>query len=133
MIEPHWLGIDDILWIHDQQIAAFGGAIGLRDEKLLLSALDPPRNKFAYDGETSLAVPGAAYAFGLAMNHPFIDGNKRTAFVACAVFLAINGGSLTASQASATRAMLGLASGNLSEQDFAGWLANHISQLPEAP
>ena len=124
MMEPIWLTVEDVTWIHDAQINEFGGARGTRDETLLLSALGRPRHKWAY-GETSLQAMAAGYAFGIVKNHPFIDGNKRTAFAACVVFLMINGERLTASQSDATAAMLRLAASELSEVEFAGWLAEH--------
>ena len=90
MSEPEWLDIDIVLDFHAEQLALFGGADGIRDRGLLESALARPINKFGY-GETWLAALAAAYGFGIARNHPFIDGNKRTALAACLVFLQING------------------------------------------
>src|SRR4051794_29620386 len=89
MTEPEWLAIDIILDVHSEQLALFGGGDGLRDRGLLESALARPVNKFAY-GETDLAALAAAYAYGLAKNHPFIDGNKRVAFASIIVFLGIH-------------------------------------------
>ena len=91
MNEPLWLRKDAIVTSHHSSIAQFGGSQGIRDEGLLESALARPENKFAYETTPSLAELAAAYSFGLARNHPFVDGNKRIAFAAAAMFLAING------------------------------------------
>lgn len=111
--------------IHDEQLARFGGPAGLRDTLLLGSAIDRRRNKFAY-GETSFAALAAAYAFGIAKNHPFVDGNKRTAFAAMMVFLRRNGVRFAPSSAEATVAILALAAGELSEAALAAWIGDRI-------
>ena len=95
MNEPVWLDIDIVLDFHVEQLALFGGADGIRDRGLLESALARPINKFGY-GETGLAALAAAYGFGIARNHPFIDGNKRTALASIIVFLGLNGVDLDA-------------------------------------
>ena len=90
MSEPEWLDTTIVLDVHAEQLALFGGADGIRDLGLLESALGRPLNKFAY-GETDLAALAAAYAFGIARNHPFVDGNKRSRFASMIVFLGLNG------------------------------------------
>jgi death-on-curing protein len=121
MSEPVWVMRSVIDAMHDMQLAEHGGASGVRDEGLLESALARPQNLHAY-GESNLCALAAAYAFGLARNHPYVDGNKRTAFLAAYVFLKINGISLTATEIDATAAMLNLASGTIDEGSFADWL-----------
>ena len=123
MSEPVWLALEVLLAIHDEQLAEHGGGEGLRDQGLLESALARPRNLHAY-GETSLTVLAASLGFGLARNHPFVDGNKRTAYVAVETFLALNGIALLASDAECVVAMLDLAAGDLPEAGFAAWLAD---------
>jgi death-on-curing protein len=102
-----------------------GGASGIRDEGLLDSALARATNLAAY-GEPDVADPATAYAYGLAKNHPFVDGNKRAAFLSIGLFLGLNGWRLTASQAEATVAMFGLAAGELDEPTFAAWLRERM-------
>ena len=131
MSEPEWLELDIVLDLHAEQLALFGGAGGMRDQGLLESALARPVNKFAY-GETSLPALAAAYGFGIARNHPFIDGNKRTAFASVIVFLGLGGLDLIARPEEATAAMLSLAAGDIDETDFARWIADNIRPL-EAP
>lgn len=125
MTEPRWLTLREVLVAHDRQIARFGGPSGTRDQGALESALDRPRNKWSY-GETDLAVLAAAYAFGLARNHPFIDGNKRAAFVAMMLFLRRNGVAFAPSPAEATLAILGLAAGEISEESLARWIRDRL-------
>jgi death-on-curing protein len=127
--EPEWLSKAVILAIHDEQLAEHGGGEGVRDDGLLDAALARPRNRLAYDAAADLAALAAAYAFGLARNHPFIDGNKRTAFVAVELFLDLNGMSLAASDADCVLTMLRLAAGEIEEDAFADWLrANSVRQ-----
>ena len=121
MSEPFWLTRQIIVAIHDEQLAVHGGAAGLRDEGLLESALDRPRNRWAYE-QAELAELAAAYAFGIARNHPFVDGNKRAGFVAGILFLELNGFSFIASEEDATQAVLGLAGGTLDEAAYTAWL-----------
>ncbi len=121
MAEPIWLDPRIIEAVHDWLLAEHGGGPGLRDEGLLASALARPRQLAAY-GQPDLCDLAAAYAAGIVRNHPFVDGNKRTAFVAAYVFLARNGLKLTASEASATHSVLALAAGEMSEAAFAAWL-----------
>jgi death on curing protein len=122
MKEPEWLPRALILAIHDEQLAEHGGGVGVRDEGLLDSALSRPRNRYEYDENTDLASLAAAYVFGIAKNHPFIDGNKRTAFVAAEVFLDVNGLTLAATDQDCVITMLRLASGEIDEDTFATWL-----------
>jgi death-on-curing protein len=131
MSEPEWLELDIVLDIHAEQLALFGGADGLRDQALLESALARPINKFAY-GETNLPVLAAAYAFGIARNHPFVDGNKRTAFGSMVVFLGLAELDLAASPEAATAVMLSLAAGEIEENTFARWIGDNVQPL-EAP
>jgi death-on-curing protein len=117
-----------LLLLHGESLVLHGGAPGIRDEGLLDSALARPLNLVAYD-QPDLFACAAAYAYGLARNHPFIDGNKRAAFLACGLFLRLNGFRLTATQPDATLTMLALAAGDLGEADFAAWLRRHITPL----
>ncbi len=131
MNEPEWLDIDIVLDFHAEQLALFGGADGTRDRGLLESALARPRNKFTY-GETNIAALAAAYGFGIARNHPFVDGNKRTALAAMIVFLALNKFDLEAPQEAATAIVLGMAAGEVTETVLAGWITDHVKSL-DAP
>jgi death-on-curing protein len=126
-MEPEWLTKAVILAIHDEQLAEHGGGTGVRDDGLLDSALARPQNRLAYDAAADLATLAAACAFGLARNHPFIDGNKRTAFVAAEVFLDLNGMTLTASDEDCVLTMLRLAAGEIDEDAFADWLRSNAS------
>ena len=116
-----WIVEVVIVAVHAEQIAEHGGKNGLRDRGLLSSALARPRNLVGYEAPTVFDL-AAAYAYGIAQKHPFIDGNKRTGFLAAYIFLALNGWKLIASEASAVEAMLALASGGMSEAEFADWL-----------
>jgi death-on-curing protein len=120
--EPEWLSKDLMMAVHDEQLAEHGGGIGVRDAGLLESALERPRNRFAYDPAADLPTLAAAYAFGLARNHPFVDGNKRTAFVAAEVFLELNGMTVTASDEACVLTMVRLAAGEMEETAYAAWL-----------
>lgn len=111
-----------ILAVHEEQLAQHGGGVGLRDEGLLESALARPVNLAAYSPDADAAALAAAYAFGIAKNHPFVDGNKRTAFVAMELFLMDNGFVLTASDEDALMTMLRLAAGDMGEEEYAGWI-----------
>jgi death-on-curing protein len=110
--------------LHDASLSEHGGASGLRDEGLLESALARPLNLASY-GSPDAADLAASYGVGLAKNHPFVDGNKRAAFLAVGLFLALNGQRLVASQADATLTMLAVAAGQMDEAAFAGWLRQH--------
>jgi death-on-curing protein len=123
----HWQWVDRkaLLLLHDESLAEHGGGAGIRDEGLLDSALDGPRNLALYEQPDAAAL-AASYASGLARNHPFVDGNKRAAFLAVGLFLARNGFRLHATQADATLTMLALAAGDLPEAAYADWLRHHI-------
>lgn len=121
--EPKWLSATDVIALHDEQLALFGGPEGIRDLGLLESALGRPINRWAY-GEHRLAELAAAYAFGIAKNHPFVDGNKRSAFAAMMVFLRLNECRFAPSPGEATAAILALAAGEIGEDELAGWIAD---------
>lgn len=123
-----WLPREVLIAVHEEQLAEHGGAPGLRDEGLFESALARPQQLANY-GEPDVADLAAAYAFGLVRNHPFIDGNKRTGYVAAELFLALNGYAMTASDESATLTTLALAAGDLDEAAFAAWLRRHLQAL----
>ena len=123
-----WLTKDEVLILHERQIAVHGGPSGLRDEGLLESALARPENLFAY-GDPDVAELAAAYAYGLARNHAFIDGNKRASFVACTLFLFLNGQSLPAADDANIATWLALASGALPEPALAAWLRSRLRPL----
>ncbi|HPU20606.1 MAG TPA: type II toxin-antitoxin system death-on-curing family toxin [Alicycliphilus sp.] len=116
-----WISKQALLLLHAESLAEHGGGQGLRDEGLLDSALTRPQNLAAY-GNPDHAALAASYGLGLAKNHAFVDGNKRAALLATGLFLYLNGWRLTTSQADTTLAMLSLAAGDLSEDDFAAWL-----------
>ena len=126
MSAPAFLEPDAVLFLHDQSIREYGGYHGLRDEALLSSALNRPVDKFGYDPQAALGTLGAAYAFGIAKNHAFLDGNKRTAWAACVLFLKINGIELHVSAAAAVENMVALATGGMSEDSFAAWLLRSL-------
>lgn len=118
--EPIWIEAELALVVHDRQLAEHGGPIGVRDAAGLESALARPRNQWAY-GEADLCSLTAAYAFGVARNHPFVDGNKRTAWVLARLFLALNGVSIVFTPEEAVSMIRRLAAGELSEGDVADW------------
>lgn len=124
MTEPVWLPVDLIQDIHSEQLALYGGPEGVRDAGLLESALMRPVNRFAY-GETDMAALAAAYAFGIARNHPFIDGNKRVAFLAMMTFLRLNGVRFAPSEALAAAAILALAAGEVDEDGLTRWIRDN--------
>lgn len=124
---PVWVQRALIDALHDRLLAEHGGASGLRDEAGLDSALARPRHLAAY-GAPELCAMAAAYAAGLVRNHPFVDGNKRTAFMAAYVFLARNGRRLTAPEDAATHATIALAAGEIDEEAFAAWLRGHSEE-----
>jgi death-on-curing protein len=123
-----WVGMPLALAIHDRQLAEHNGSNGLRDETLLLSALARPQQLYAYgDPPPDLADLAASLAYGLARNHPFVDGNKRTAAVCCESFVRLNGATLEANDVELFGVYLAVAEGKLSEADFASWLRVHLS------
>jgi death on curing protein len=127
MSEPHeplWITYEQAIAIHSRQLRAFGGAPGLRDEGMLRSALERPINKWTYE-QSPLAELAAAYAFGLAKNHAFVDGNKRIAFMAMMTFLHKNGIAFAPDQAQATTIILALAAGEVSEESLTRWIRDN--------
>jgi death-on-curing protein len=124
MTEPEWLDLDIVLDVHAEQLALFGGADGVRDTGLIESALGRPRHKFAY-GESDLAALAAAYAFGIARNHPFVDGNKRAAFASMIIFLGLNGIDFDVPPPEATAMIMALAAGEVSEESLARWIRDN--------
>lgn len=130
--EIRWVAESVVLALHDEQLAEHGGAPGIRDVSLLLAALARPRNIAAY-GTPDLADLAAAYAMGIARNHAFVDGNKRTAIVAAAgVFLPLNGFELTASNEEIVRVMLAVADGSMPEEALAGWFRDWTRPIAPA-
>ena len=119
-----WFDKRALLLLHDMSLAEHGGASGVRDDGLLDSALARPLNLVAY-GSPDVSDLAAAYAFGLVKNHPFVDGNKRAAFLAVGLFLGLNGHALNATQADALMAVMRLAAGELDEPGFAAWVRAH--------
>jgi death on curing protein len=128
MKEPRWIDRRALLLLHSASLAEHGGLEGVRDEGLLESALDRPRNKFSYEDELDIFDLAAAYGFGLAKNHPFHDGNKRIAFLAVGLFLELNGCELVADQMDGIQTMLSLAAGQLTERSFADWVRVHAAR-----
>ncbi len=124
MTEPEWLSTPLVVAIHDEQLAIHGGSPGLRDAALLESALDRPRNKWGYE-QAELPELAAAYGFGLAKNHPFVDGNKRTSLLAIYTFLAINGVEFIVPEAEAAAMIFSLAAGEVSEESLARWIRDN--------
>ena len=127
MTEPRWLALVHILAVHSDQIQAHGGSLGLRDRGLLESALERPRNRFHYEPTSDLPSLAASYGFGIAKNHPFVDGNKRVAFQAMYLFLGLNGLRIDASEEEVVATILSLASGDLDEPGLAAWLRDHVT------
>jgi death-on-curing protein len=122
-----WVREDVVLAVHLRQLSEHGGGEGVRDEGLLRSALARPQNLLAYgDPPPDLASLAAAYAYGLARNHPFVDGNKRTALIVARLFLLLNGTDLVATQEEKYSTFLALAAGELSEVDLADWVRSHL-------
>ena len=128
-MEFTWVEIEAALGIHKRQIAEHGGSGGIRDEGLLSSALARPQNLLAYAEESNIAALAGAYAFGIAKNHPFIDGNKRTALVVMRTFLRANGHDVKATQAEKYVTFLSLADGSLSESELVEWVASHLIEV----
>jgi death on curing protein len=122
--EPLWITYEQAIAIHSRQLRRFGGASGLRDEGMLRSALERPVNKWSYE-QSPLAELAAAYAFGLAKNHAFIDGNKRIAFMAMMIFLQKNGVAFAPDPAQATKIILALAAGEVSEESLTRWIRDN--------
>ena len=126
MTEPLWIDERDAVILHERLLTLHGGAIGLRDEGLLKSALARPRQHFAYASDTGIVRLAAVYTVGMVRNHPFIDGNKRTGFVIGVLFLELNGYRFEASEEDAANAVLALASGSIDEDGYAAFLAGNV-------
>ncbi|MFZ0418063.1 MAG: type II toxin-antitoxin system death-on-curing family toxin [Candidatus Sulfotelmatobacter sp.] len=120
--EPLWIEPRDVLAIHDRLLALHGGAVGVRDQGLLESALARPRQHHAYSSAPDIIEMAALYTAGIVRNHPFIDGNKRTGFVIGVLFLELHGLDFRASESDATQAVMGLAAGTIDEQSYTAWL-----------
>lgn len=131
MPEPVWLSRLVVDAMQLDQIREHGGQAGVRDENLLESALARPRNRFAYEAPQTLAQLAAAYGYGLARNHAYVDGNKRIAFMAMYVFLATNGFEIMAHEPEVVILMTRLAAGELTEDQLAQWLGERLLQLEE--
>ncbi|EJL24037.1 type II toxin-antitoxin system death-on-curing family toxin [Novosphingobium sp. AP12] len=125
--EPVWLESALALAIHDRQLSEHGGATGVRDAGALESAIARPHNKWVY-GEDDRCVLAAAYAYGVARNHPFSDGNKRTAWVLARLFLRHNGVAIAFKPKEAIDTVLALAAGELSEDELAAWFQDHLAE-----
>ena len=128
MTQIKWVPLEIVITIHDRQISRHGGASGIRDLGLLESALARPQNLKNY-GDPSIFELGASYAFGIAKAHAFVDGNKRTAFQSCFVFLYINGADLQVNNDAVVQMMEGLASDQVSESEFAKWLESSSEHI----
>ena len=129
MTQYIWVDSKTLKLLHDESLTIFGGSRGIRDEALFESAMARPQNLIAYNPDADIADLAASYGYGLAKNHAFIDGNKRVAFLAVGIFLGTNGYKLLASQIEAIQAVLGVASGELSEENFATWIRAHIQKI----
>lgn len=128
MKEPEWLTADLVIAIHDEQLREFGGPAGIRDEGALESALGRARNRWAYEA-ADLPRLAAAYGFGIARNHPFVDGNKRAALLAIITFLGLNNVEFTASEAEAVVMIRDLAAGTIDETGLSRWIAGNMSPV----
>ncbi len=125
MTEPRWIEKEALLHLHNASLSRFGGVEGINDG-LLESALARPRNAFHYGNTRDVAALAASYAFGLIKDRPFLDGNKRAAFLACGLFLDLNGARLTATPADAVSAISALADGTIDEAKFAAWVGANL-------
>ena len=128
MKEPIWLNREDCLAIHEMMLAQHGGLAGVRDEGLLESAISKPQHLFAYSSPT-LPEMAASYAAGIVLNHPFLDGNKRTGFLVAAAFLELNGREFTATEESVVEMTLALAGGKVKQAAYAEWLGRNSKAL----
>ena len=126
-VEPIWVHVEAIRVLHERSLAVHGGPSGVRDSGLLESALERPRNRFVYEGTTDVFELAATYAVAVSGNHPFVDGNKRAAFHAMALFLRLNGLRLKADQADAARTIFKLAAGELDIPALADWLRTRVA------
>ena len=126
--EPNWIEEREALALHDRLLALDGGPAGVRDAGLLQSALARPRQLQSYGDDADVIDMAAAYLVGIVRNHPFVDGNKRTGFLASVLFLEINGYRFTATEESAAQAVIGLAAGRLNETEIAVWIRENVSR-----
>ena len=126
MIQPRWLSVSEVLRLHEIQIERYGGRAGIRDRGLLQSAVIRPQNRYHYDGVGEIVELAATYAVAISANHPFFDGNKRTAFYAMAVCLDLHATPLSAPEDSATEAMLKLAASDWDAARFLTWLRDWV-------
>lgn len=126
MKEPTWIDERDALALHDRLLALEGGAAGLRDKGLLESALARPKQLLAYGDKPDIVQMAAAYVAGIVLDHPFVDGNKRTGFVVGVLFLELNGYRFVASEEDAAQAVLSLAAGTMEEAAFAAWMRANV-------
>jgi death-on-curing protein len=131
MTEIVWILDETVLAVHDEQLAEHGGLPGIRDLGAVKSALARPHNLAGYENCDDLPRLAAAYAYGIARNHGFADGNKRTALVTADLFLMLNGYELTSTPAENVLTILGIAEGSLSEEDLAAWIRDNIQELPD--
>jgi len=125
MIEPNWVNIDVIKAIHTRQIQEHGGLHGIRDEKLLISALNTPHNTFLYE-KADLITLASKYLYSLSSNHPFVDGNKRTAYICMRLFLKLNGKDFKATEEEKIELMINVASQRYKDDEIIDWLKQHI-------
>lgn len=129
MQEPVWVSKRAVLALHSEQLAEHGGSDGMRDESLLDSALAKPQNVFAYDRDATIFRLAASYALGIARNHAFIDGNKRTSLVVSILFLNRNGWDVEAPKEEVYDSFLGLAAGRVAEDELAEWFSAHSAAI----
>ncbi len=129
MAEPEWIAKEALLVLHTKSIAVHGGIDGLRDEGLLESALQRPLNRFHYEGEQDIPALAATYGVAVAKNHPFLDGNKRAAFLCLTLFLRLNGHRLTADQVQATKTMYAVAAGEIEMDTLSGWIRANFRKI----
>lgn len=125
-MEIEWVAVNSAIAIHKEQIAEHGGIDGIRDERLLESAVARPQNLLAYGDNVDHAALAASYAYGIAKNHPFLDGNKRTALVASVAFLNLNGHDFDAPPSETYSQFLGLAEGDITEEELAHWIRDRL-------
>ena len=128
MTEPKWILEDTVLALHSIMLSEHGGSAGIRDIDLLASALDRPKNKYAYESACTIFDIAAAYGFGIAKNHPLVDGNKRTAFLCSTLFLELNDYQFTATEPDAAITFEKLASGKIQEKELVAWLELNSSK-----
>jgi death-on-curing protein len=128
MKEPRWLDQRVVLLLHSESLAEHGGSSGMRDQGLCESALARPRNLFAHEPDADIAQLAAAYGFGLARNHAFVDGNKRIAFIAVTLFLRLNGFRLVSEHVDKIRTMINVAAEKIQEAEFADWIRAHSNR-----